>query len=149
MRRLIYLSTAFRQPHQALLDTILDDARSYNSSVGVTGLLIAHGSKFLQVLEGEASQVEDVMKRVCASQKHGGIITLIDSEVSGRLFPEWTMGYQRLSTDEEVEGFVSIEGAAKAFREFGEEEMTSLLDRFFKRWADLPRSVTAETRRRA
>ncbi|MEM9286020.1 MAG: BLUF domain-containing protein [Pseudomonadota bacterium] len=146
MRRLIYLSSAFRKPDQAMLDSILADARKFNSNIGVTGMLVAHGAKFLQVLEGESVQVEAVMKRVCASQKHGGIITLSDAKVDRRLFPEWTMGYERLSTDEEIDGFTTIAGAAMTFREAGEAEMLTVLERFFDRWADLPRSVIAEPR---
>ncbi|MEO1657850.1 MAG: BLUF domain-containing protein [Pseudomonadota bacterium] len=149
MRRLIYLSTAYREPNQEMLDTILTDARAYNSSHGVTGMLVAHGKKFLQVLEGDAAKVEMVMKRVCASQKHGGIVTLVDTDATQRLFPEWTMGYERLATNEEVDGFTTIAGAAMTFRDTGESDLVQLLDRFFDRWAQLPRSVSAEPRLRA
>ena len=149
MRRLIYMSTACRQPNQAMLDRILLDAREYNSKIGVTGILVAHGPKFLQVLEGEPSEVETVMSRVCRSEKHSGIITLVDETVTTRLFPDWSMGYERLGTTQEIEGFQTIANAAARFRESGSQAMASMLDQFFERWAKLPRSVIAEHRQTA
>ncbi|MEM6912739.1 MAG: BLUF domain-containing protein [Pseudomonadota bacterium] len=144
MRRLIYISTACRQPDQAMLDKILVGSRAVNTTIGVTGMLIAHSHKFLQVLEGDQSAIDQVMKRVRASQKHSGIITLVDIETTNRLFPDWSMGYERLAREDDIMGFTSIANAALRFRESGEPEMETLLDAFFERWAELPRSVLAE-----
>ncbi|MEO1043390.1 MAG: BLUF domain-containing protein [Pseudomonadota bacterium] len=149
MRRLIYISTACRQPDQALLDKILVGSRAVNTTIGVTGMLIAHSHKFLQVLEGDQASIDQVMKRVRSSQKHSGIITLVDIETNTRLFPDWSMGYERLAKDEDIKGFTTITNAALRFRESGAPEMETLLDAFFERWADLPRSVIAEQQREA
>lgn len=93
MHRLIYISST-RTPFSASdLETILTISRRNNAAVGVTGLLVAGGRRFLQVLEGSEDAIERVFQRIRQDNRHHAIVTLSKSEIDAPSFGEWSMGY--------------------------------------------------------
>jgi hypothetical protein len=52
MIQLTYISSAVRGLDELAVNDILKASRNNNASVGVTGLLLYNGRRFLQVLEG-------------------------------------------------------------------------------------------------
>lgn len=95
MLRLIYISTARQVIAANELDQILLVSRRNNARVGVTGLLIAGGKRFLQALEGPEDAVSDTYRRIERDPRHFAVVTLRRETVDTRTFPDWTMGYQR------------------------------------------------------
>ena len=87
-----YVSTALRPPTAAELEEILTVSRRNNQAQGVTGLLCHHDGSFLQFLEGEEDDVEAVYARIAEDPRHHSLIRMYRREISGRLFPAWTMG---------------------------------------------------------
>ena len=57
MHRLLYISTARSPLPKAELETLLRISRRNNVAVGVTGLLIVGGRRFLQALEIDRKSV--------------------------------------------------------------------------------------------
>lgn len=92
MHRLLYISTSRAPITPALLDDILRVSRRNNVDSGVTGLLIAGGSRFLQVLEGEADSVHATYRRIAADPRHFASVILHDAAVDARTFGAWAMG---------------------------------------------------------
>ena len=91
--RLIYASipnVAFGTPEQ-MLDELLHAASVNNARFGVTGLLVADDSFFMQVLAGERQAVTDVFMKIAGDHRHGTIALLNASEETFRLFPNWSM----------------------------------------------------------
>lgn len=94
MIRLIYISTARGEITQGDLECILRKSRRNNAAVGVTGLLIAGGRRFLQVLEGPTDVVMETYERIQADERHFATVLLSKRTVTERNFESWAMGYQ-------------------------------------------------------
>lgn len=93
MQRLIYISTA-RQPLTTReLDGILNTSRRNNRAVGVTGLLVTGGRRFLQTLEGPEEAVEGVFRRIESDPRHFAIVLLSSAMIERRSFGDWAMGH--------------------------------------------------------
>lgn len=95
MQRLIYVSSTRTPFSTAELDAILATSRRNNAAVGVTGLLVAGGRRFLQVLEGADQAVETVFRRIEQDRRHHAVVILSRKEVETPTFGEWAMGYCR------------------------------------------------------
>jgi len=82
----------------ARLDLTSDDlarihrtARDSNAIEGITGLLIYNGTHFLQIIEGAASAIDDLLARLHRDPRHSGLEVRDERQVSERSFPEWSM----------------------------------------------------------
>ncbi len=88
---LIYASvTATALTRESLLD-LLDFARAFNSKAGITGVLIYHDKRFVQVLEGPVEQVEMLMSRIEKDSRHRDVRRLYEDDLRVRRFPDWSM----------------------------------------------------------
>lgn len=94
MLRLIYISTARQVTTRAQLGQILRISRENNASVGVTGLLVAGGKRFLQALEGPNEVVERTFARIKGDDRHLGVVVLTRQIVDEPAFGSWAMGCQ-------------------------------------------------------
>jgi hypothetical protein len=94
MHRLLYISTARTPMPQVELDSLLRVSRRNNSLARVTGLLVAGGRRFLQVLEGPDDAVHATYERIRADPRHFACVILADQPVAERSFAGWAMGFQ-------------------------------------------------------
>ena len=92
MERLLYISTA-RKAATAELDAILAVSRRNNAAIGITGLLITGGRRFLQVLEGPAPAVKTIFGRIERDPRHFAIVVLEHQPIQERSFGDWSMGH--------------------------------------------------------
>lgn len=79
-------------PEPDLLD-LLARSRAKNARLGVTGILLYRQGTFLQVLEGDRSQVEELYATITADPRHHAVDTVLVEERRERRFPDWTMGF--------------------------------------------------------
>lgn len=96
MKRLLYISTARAVLPASELDELLVKSREANSRVGITGLLIVGGRRFLQVLEGDDDAVTATYERIMRDPRHFALVKLHDKEVASRSFGSWAMGFQQV-----------------------------------------------------
>ncbi len=94
MYRIIYFSAALETTSEQDLNDILLHAKAYNSSHNITGVLLHIDGDFLQILEGEKDNVQTLFEKIKKDRRHRGILTVIESEIKKRQFPEWSMGYK-------------------------------------------------------
>lgn len=94
MIRLLYISTARQQPTPEMLADILRASRRNNAKVGVTGLLIVGGKRFLQALEGPELAVRSTYDRIHRDPRHYAVVQLASEQIDERQFTEWAMGAQ-------------------------------------------------------
>ena len=92
MYRLLYISTARAPITAEMLETILRASRRNNAAAGITGLLVAGGTRFLQVLEGDRAAVQATYARICADPRHFATVVLEEAPITARTFPQWAMG---------------------------------------------------------
>lgn len=94
MIRLLYVSTARAPVTPEILSDILRTSRRNNAAVGVTGLLIVGGRRFLQALEGPSEAVLSTYARVMRDPRHFAAVQLAHETIAERQFPDWAMGAQ-------------------------------------------------------
>ncbi len=90
-RQLVYLSRAARRLSAKDLHDILEASQRRNAEVGVTGLLLCDGSRFIQALEGTATAVSGVMARIAVDRRHKDIVYMHNADVPLRQFGAWSM----------------------------------------------------------
>jgi hypothetical protein len=71
---------------------ILSASQRNNSRDGITGFLIFDKTWFVQILEGERSQVTQTYTRIARDTRHSTATIINVRDVQDRLFPNWTMG---------------------------------------------------------
>ena len=91
--QLIYASQAVRPMSSAELMDLLVQARDKNKRLDITGMLLYKQQGFLQVLEGSPDAVRDVYASIRNDHRHRAVHTLLEKEVDGRQFADWTMGF--------------------------------------------------------
>ena len=92
LRRIIYTSKATSEYNKRDLLDLLHESRGYNSIDNISGVLMHRDGYFLQIIEGEDSLVEDLVKRIANDTRHDDIKIINDALVETRLFPDWSMG---------------------------------------------------------
>ena len=92
LRCVVYVSTATRLMSEEDLESLLRDARAFNESVGITGILLYNDGTFFQYFEGPEDAVERVYERIRASHAHKDLTELLRAAIPMRLFGLWTMG---------------------------------------------------------
>jgi len=93
MQRIVYISTTRNILTSTELDEILVKSRRNNRAVGVTGLLISGGRRFLQTLEGPDHAVEAVFRRIEQDPRHFAVVMLSRAPIAERSFGDWAMGH--------------------------------------------------------
>ena len=90
---LTYVSEASRQLRPEELDAILLDARLFNASEEITGVLFFGDGRFFQLLEGTEQAVMKTFQRLSSAKAHRGVRILSQGPADGRLFDSWHMGF--------------------------------------------------------
>lgn len=71
-----------------------------NATTGITGVLLCHQGSVLQVLEGERTAVENIMKKISQDRRITQILVMLSRENATREFPQWTMGFKDVEASE-------------------------------------------------
>ncbi len=98
MIRLTYISTARADLDDAASAALLATSQRNNRRVGLTGLLLFDGVRFLQALEGEESALLATFARIKADPRHRACVELGRADVDARGFGEWDMAWHRVAT---------------------------------------------------
>jgi hypothetical protein len=93
LHRAIYVSDTVGEAATSLLvlAEILGASERNNRRDSLTGVLMRHGGRFLQAIEGRRADVDRLMDRLRADPRHQNVRLLSDQDVPVRLFPEWPM----------------------------------------------------------
>lgn len=107
MISLTYFSTAVAGFDDDELDELLSHSRARNHARGLTGLLLYADGHFVQTLEGEEEQVQRTYDLIAADPRHRDVFTTLRDRIETRSFPEWSMGFDRVTSDHahDVPGF--------------------------------------------
>jgi hypothetical protein len=72
--------------------SIAAHAAARNALVQVTGILMASGQVFFQVLEGPTAAIDDVIGRIARDPRHCDLLVLgTETDPGARFFPNWSM----------------------------------------------------------
>lgn len=91
MLQLLYVSTAAQSLVQKDLDDIVAGAVARNASLDVTGSLYYNGRNFMQLLEGPAPAVHDLMDSIRRDPRHSGVVVIKELTALSSAFAGWNM----------------------------------------------------------
>ncbi|MBO6783047.1 MAG: BLUF domain-containing protein [Alphaproteobacteria bacterium] len=113
MRYILYASSAIVPFNPEQLDELLRISRRNNASVGVTGMLLYYDGNFIQYIEGGSEALDGLYDRIAADPRHRGLLVLDSGEISDRILPEWSMGFEDVSPqDDEAIGAFALTAEA-------------------------------------
>ncbi len=91
MQRLIYRSKASENVGASDVLKIVESSVHRNRDRAITGFLIYHADRFLQVLEGSSLYLDILMHEIELDPRHSEIEILIQEKVTERWFPDWRL----------------------------------------------------------
>ena len=90
---LSYLSEAVSDMTFLGLMRLLESARAFNQTNGITGILLYDNQQFGQIIEGELASVMKAWKRIQEDKRHHRIELLEIREISERSYPDWLLRF--------------------------------------------------------
>jgi Sensors of blue-light using FAD len=76
----------------AAIVAILASARRFNEQHNLSGYLTLVDGQFLQILEGDAGSIRDVLRKISLDTRNDKMLVLEQSEIEERMFFDWSMG---------------------------------------------------------
>lgn len=141
MRQIVYFSTAAERQDTIVVAAILAVSRDKNRRHGISGLLIAGGHRYLQVIEGEARAVGSLIHAIRADSRHLGVTVMIDHPVGERSFQNWSMAY---FNEPRLNEFATVHDLTHQLcRSSGDARLLSQVQRFADHLANDPAYLPA------
>ena len=108
MHQIAYFSTAAEPQEAALIQAILATSRANNLRDDISGLLVAGGNRYLQVIEGPRRVMETLYANIRADQRHLAVTTLVERTTMARCFDGWAMAFRREPALDEFDSFPAV-----------------------------------------
>lgn len=89
---LIYVSSRTDPTDSMLVRDIAIEASQTNRGLEITGILMAIGNYFVQVLEGQVDKVDTLLEKISRDPRHDDVRVLYRGELPDRIFGRWSMG---------------------------------------------------------
>ena len=80
---------------------MLSQAREFNANHQITGCLLYHRGRFIQMLEGEEKDVLGLYERIEGDERHSKVELLEEEPIEQRVFSEWSMAFQDIGAPEQ------------------------------------------------
>ena len=93
MIRLLYFSEAVPSTTSGHIRDILESSRQSNKAKNITGVLVAGGNVFLQILEGPTQAVLSLYLKIAQDPRHCEVEIMRVTPIVQRLFADWSMEY--------------------------------------------------------
>ena len=90
---LSYLSEAVSDMSFLGVMRLLESARAFNQTNGISGILLYDNQQFGQIIEGERASVMKAWKRIQEDKRHHRIELLEIREISERSYPDWLLRF--------------------------------------------------------
>lgn len=97
---IIYSSAATTPFGPEDLLTLLGHARSKNTGLNITGMLLHIEGSFLQVIEGRETDIDALFETISEDPRHGNIVTIVRESIPRRAFSDWSMGFADISRED-------------------------------------------------
>lgn len=89
--RIKYVSRFARSLQVSEIEAIVARAQRCNAAIGVSGVLLAFGGVFMQIVEGPTDALDDLLTRIQRDDRHCDMIVLRRERAAGPLFGAWSM----------------------------------------------------------
>lgn len=105
IKRIRYVSRFESPLSEADVRAIGEQSQRNNERLGLTGVLMASGGLFYQVLEGPDEAVDEVYRKIVEDGRHTDLLLLSTETGVNRLFPSWSMQTINLDASSHVRLF--------------------------------------------
>ncbi|MFT7267990.1 MAG: hypothetical protein ACI905_000189 [Roseivirga sp.] len=105
---IVYHSQAKTSITEVDIQTILQQSRKNNVKKGITGCLLYHKTQFLQLLEGEESQINQLYEIIKNDPRHKNVIILHAEKITDRIFDKWSMAFKDLGEKDFLENTIGV-----------------------------------------
>jgi len=104
---IVYVSFSNKSLTEDEIVQLLKEVRAKNKAQDVTGLLLYNNEAFIQVIEGEKESIHTLYELIKKDTRHTNVVKLLEEPIEARAFPDWSMGFQRITKKEtsEIRGF--------------------------------------------
>ncbi len=130
---LVYTSISSKKMSDGDLKNLLNKSRAKNATLNITGMLLYLDPFFIQVLEGEEDAIIERFNIIKQDSNHHKVSLIYKKPADRRNFPDWTMGFKKMSDEDvaEIEGFSDFlhRPASEMFND-SSREIEKLLDMF-------------------
>ena len=80
------------------VEAILRSSRTNNPLDGISGILLFNGTAFMQILEGDETAIEGLIKRLYNDTRHSNMSIHAERRIEVRTFPDWSMAFLQLDS---------------------------------------------------
>ncbi|WP_157816180.1 BLUF domain-containing protein [Spirosoma pollinicola] len=131
---IIYFSTSSWSFTSEDIQDILQQSRSRNAQVGITGVLLYMHGHIIQVLEGDKPAVDDLFERIKKDTRHKQVICVLNQSIKAHLFSQWSMGYETLTTQQfdEIRTIIDLDKPKPVSETENESAIVKTLRGFYK-----------------
>ena len=92
LKRIKYVSRFSRPLTHEEINDLVEKAVTKNMELEITGVLVACGDIFFQIIEGPAKNIDELYSQIEKDSRHKDVLLLNSSwGVMDRIFPEWSM----------------------------------------------------------
>lgn len=130
---LIYSSKADPNLDEHGIQKILETSERNNKERNITGLLIHYQDSFIQMLEGEKEDVQQLYETIQDDERHDSVMTLFEGYTEKRHFPAWKMSL-RLVDDtafKKIDAYETLEQSDQFLKEVDSDHIGLKMLRFF------------------
>jgi len=78
------------------IENILEACKRNNPSLDITGVLLFSETKFIQLVEGPYKEIMALYDKIKTDPRHERCIMLALQPIKERAFPNWSMGFKKL-----------------------------------------------------
>ena len=97
MYELLYCSSARPNLTADDIDNILKKSQDFNLEHSITGCLLYFDKQFIQLLEGNKDDIEQLYEVIKKDERHSNVLLMDESYKRFRFFPTWEMKFIELS----------------------------------------------------
>ncbi|MFI3137272.1 MAG: BLUF domain-containing protein [Methylococcaceae bacterium] len=130
---LVYASISTQKFSDEQLLSLLKKARNNNERLEITGMLLYRDGFFMQALEGDLDDIEELFKVIENDTRHKDQIVIYKKSIKERGFAKWTMGFNKISEKniETIKGYTQfLKKPTPEFFMKNASEAEALLDQF-------------------
>ncbi|MFC1852799.1 BLUF domain-containing protein [candidate division CSSED10-310 bacterium] len=92
MKRIKYISRFSKLMSSGEIHALVKQAMISNKENKITGILMASGGLFFQVIEGPKENIDLLYSAILEDKRHKDVLVLsIEENLKSRLFPDWSM----------------------------------------------------------
>jgi hypothetical protein len=96
LSQLVYVSNRKPICKQEEIDKILASCKKNNPALNITGVLLYSDTKFIQLVEGEYTVINDLYNKIKTDPRHDQARLISLGPIQAKSFPSWHMGARKM-----------------------------------------------------